>query len=215
MLLRKRPKIQMLWPSAMGKSEAEVIKTNQRRKDQKTICRRGEVEAQVQIKSPLGYSMQAKDLLKLRLKRVSSRLWSPILWNGMVSSHLWSRIRWLAEVSSYLLPDSSAAHYTADEATCLLWCNAASSTGYKIPQISPLTSARVSMRRHHICMGRNPRCWWVVWCGIPASRAPTAGVGRDDICNNHDLSWRYLVLEAEQHAKAEICLYECIDFSCI
>ena len=166
MLLRKRPKIQMLWPSAMGKSEAEVIKTNQRRKDQKTICRRGQVEAQVQIKSPLGYSMQAKDLLKLRLKRVSSRLWSPILWNGMVSSHLWSRIRWLAEVSSYLLPDSSAAHYTADEATCLLCCNVASSTGYKIPHISPLTSARVSMRRHHICMGRNPRCWWVVWWAL-------------------------------------------------
>lgn len=211
MLLRKRPKIQMIWPSAMGKSEAEAIKTNQRRKDQKTICRRGQVEAQVQIKSPLGYSMQAKDMLQLRLKRVSSRLWSPILWNGMVSSHLWSRI-W------YLLPDSSAAHYTADEATCLLWCTVASSRGIRFRRFHPSHQLESLCAVITYAWEENldiDELFGGHCCGIHASRAPTAGAGRDDICNNHDLSWRYLVLEAEQHAKAEICLYECIDFSCI
>ena len=44
---------------------------------------------------------------------------------------------------------------------------------------------------------------------MPAPRRRCAsttatGVGREDICNYHDLSWRFLILEAEQDAEAEI-----------
>lgn len=168
----------------MGKSEAEAIKTNQRRKNQKTICRRGQVEAQVQIKSPLGYSMQAKDLLQLRLKRVSSRPDLPFCEMG-----------WF--------------HHTSDLAF---------GTSFLIPRLlitrpmrllvffgaTWLLQGGIRFRRFHPSHQLESLCAVITYaweenldidelfgghcCGIHASRAPTAGVGRDDICNNHDLS---------------------------
>ena len=48
------------------------------------------------------------------------------------------------------------------------------------------------------------------WCGMHAPRrrcasvATATGVGRDDICNYQDLSWRFQILEAKQEAKAQI-----------
>lgn len=46
--------------------------------------------------------------------------------------------------SSLILPLSMAARYTADEATRPLWCNVASSTRHKNPQVSLLTSLTIS-----------------------------------------------------------------------
>lgn len=141
----------------MGKSEAEVIKTDQRRKDQKnhlpTRASRGSGPDQIAI--GLLYASERSVTITSQKSFITPLISHSVKWDGFITpliSHSVARGGLI-----YFLPDSSAAHYTADEATCLLWCNVASSRGYKIPQISPLTSARVSMRCHHICMGRKPR----------------------------------------------------------
>ena len=48
---------------------------------------------------------------------------------------------------------------------------------------------------------------YICCCGMPAPRrhwATATGVGREDTCNYYDLSWRFLILEAEKDGEAEI-----------
>ena len=53
-------------------------------------------------------------------------------------------------------------------------------------------SARWKINHHHT---GHPRRQIMLRC---------TGVGRDDICNYHDLRWRFLILEAEQGTEADI-----------
>lgn len=160
MLLRKRPKIQMIWPSAMGKSEASWGHKNKSKKEGPknhlpTRASRGSGPDQIAI--GLLYASERSVTITSQKSFITPLISYSVKWDGFITPLI-----------SHSVPPSwflgCSLHGRWGYLSSLV--HRGFFTGYKIPQISHLTSARVSMRCHHICMGRKLRYWWVVWWAL-------------------------------------------------